>query len=246
MVAVDTLGLLRQKANNGKPIQKNINETYGFEVVSRNPRYTDDNIKELIRRSEDESSLPKYGYSGSETKLVENYTRLVAARDHQVGYLLKDSDIKIEGQPPNERKYLTNTYNLAVKVISGSKVRWVSYSVRSENSFKAVVKDLVGRDSRYPDVPEFGKIIKKSDTFKSPDWKRDNPPVFTTQTRNIYKVQTEVTKKSRDEFNYNIELWILSAAFIAPEGHEYEGSDICVPIAKIIVDPTIRFVEPIA
>jgi hypothetical protein len=187
-------------------------------------------IKALISKA---AAPMKIG--GGDYKTLAQYTRLISSRDATIGYKILPSDTITE----KGSDYLKNTYNLSIRARSGDTIRWWGHTINPGQSTQAVIHDITGPNgSARP--REFVDYASTNSTFYFAGeaiYRQEIKEGFAPATQRVYCNECTLQGTKDQIVTYDIKIYLLSGSF-----HMERVGEVTVPIAEIVVDPTIRII----
>lgn len=203
----------------------------GVDVTSK---YMSQELEDvLLKIKSGEQELKKIGYYNRST--LPSYTRLVSSKESTIGYKVTSEDYEWIDQNTGELR-LNNIYNLMIAADNGDSIIWWGHSIRPNSHIQAVISDVHKVNPNKGRPEEFKNFRRRNITFNYADTVKDPDNLLegiTVQSRSAYCLECKIEAAPGAKISYDIDLMLLSVPF------EYDGTNISVPIARIVVDPTI-------
>jgi hypothetical protein len=204
---------------------------YGVDVTSK--YMTPELEAVLIRIKNGELPPKKFGYYDS--SLIPNYTRLISSKSSTIGYKVHPYDYEWIDEPAGELQ-LNNIYNLMVSAKNGDQILWWGHSIKPNSHIQAVISNIDKPGSSTTPPDEFMNLERKNVQFNYASAAVDPTNLLAgveVSTQQAYCLQCDLEGLRGNAVTYDIALMLLSTSF------SYEGSLISVPIAELVVDPTV-------
>lgn len=204
---------------------------YGVDVTSK---YMNEELEAvLIRIKNGELSPKKFGYWDS--SVLPSYTRLISSKNSTIGYKVYRNDYEWIDEAAGELQ-LNNIYNLMISAENGDQIIWWGHSIKPNSHIQAVISNVDKPGSSTTPPNEFKNLVRRNVQFYYASAAVDPTNLLAgleVSTQQAYCLQCRLEGTVGRTVTYDIALMLLSTSF------NYEGSLISVPIAELVVDPTI-------
>ena len=222
---VDVTGLINDYGNQMKSYYD------GVDVTSK---YMSPELEAmLIKIKNGEKQLMKIGYY--DTSVLPSYTRLISSKSSTIGYKVTRQDYEWIDERSGLLR-LNNIYNLMISASNGDTIRWWGHTISPNSSIQAIISDVHRPNPQGGRPSEFAAFSRRNVQFYYAN-AAVNPENLLAgvevSTQQAYCLECTLNATSGQTISYDIDLMLLSTGFI------YEGSLISVPIATVVVDPTI-------